>query len=58
MPRTVLRTVKRGRDWWVEGRYLDEPVGPYDTKADADEDRRGMEATIKDSIKNKEGIWE
>ena len=36
-------TLRRGRKgWWITGEIR--PVGPYKTKADAQEDRRGLQA--------------
>ncbi len=41
-----LRTKKMGAKWWIVGDEEDGPYGPYDTKADADSDRRGIQCTL------------
>lgn len=40
----MMKCLKREDGWWIvnEG----EDYGPYDTKAEAEEDRRGLERTM------------
>lgn len=41
---TSPRLRKRADGWWIEGLPEDTPdCGPYETKAEADDDRRGLE---------------
>lgn len=45
---TKLKTVKRGDGWWITGLPQDhEDHGPYRSKADAQEDKAGLERTLK-----------
>jgi len=37
---TKMKIRKQGKRWWIVGR--DQPIGPYDTRAEAEADRRGM----------------
>ena len=37
-----LRTARLGRYWWIVGDEEDGPYGPYDTRAEAEEDRRDL----------------
>ncbi len=41
-----MKTKKLGRSWWIIGDADWLPCGPYDTKAEADEDRRGLQKTL------------
>lgn len=41
-----LITAQDGAAWYVMGPW-DEPCGPYRTKADAEETRRGLERTYR-----------
>ena len=41
-----LLTVEENGQWFVVGPW-DEPCGPYKTKSEAEEDRRGMERTYR-----------
>jgi len=41
-----MKTRKLGRRWWITGDADWLPCGPYDTKAEADEDRRGLQKTL------------
>jgi len=36
-----LRLKKLGKSWWIVG-HPDGPMGPYDTRREAEEDRRGV----------------
>jgi len=38
----TYRLIRRSTLWWIEG-LTDGLVGPYESKADAERDRRGME---------------
>jgi len=40
-------TVKRSDGWWIIGIPDVEDCGPYDSRGEADSDRRGMERTLK-----------
>lgn len=44
-----MATKRLGRFWWIVGDLDWLPCGPYDTKAEADEDRRGLEKTLEHS---------
>ena len=48
-----MKTVKRGGYWWITGVPDCEDCGPYHTKAEAEDDRRGMARFIK--YENKKG---
>ena len=49
-----LRVVKRKDGWWILGDG--EPIGPYDKKADADDDRYGLRAFYEmDAMETNEG---
>ena len=37
-----LRTARLGRYWWIVGDEEDGPYGPYDTRAEAEDDRKGI----------------
>ena len=37
-----LRTARLGRYWWIVGDEEDGPYGPYDTRAEAEDDRKGV----------------
>ena len=37
-----LKTRKLGSHWWITGDDEDGPCGPYDTKAEAESDRKGL----------------
>lgn len=41
-----LSSVRLGPRWWVVGDEEGGPYGPYDTKSEADEDRRGVQRTF------------
>ena len=41
-----MTTKKLGRSWWIIGDADWLPCGPYDTKAEADEDRHGLQNTL------------
>jgi len=41
----IVKSVKRGKEWWITGVPESEDCGPYDTKAEAEEDRIGLERT-------------
>lgn len=36
----ALTCVRRGAAWWIIS--YEEPVGPYETKREAEDDRRGL----------------
>jgi len=39
-------TVRRmGNSWWIVGDEEDGPYGPYDTKTEAEDDRKGLNRT-------------
>jgi hypothetical protein len=38
---------KRPDGWWIAGIPDCEPCGPYDTRAEAESDRRGMERFLR-----------
>ena len=40
-----MKTVRRGGAWWVDGCH--EPMGPYNTKREADEDRIGVQKYLR-----------
>jgi hypothetical protein len=42
-----LQTKRLGKYWWITGDEEYGPYGPYNTKAEADEDRRGLARTFK-----------
>jgi hypothetical protein len=43
-----MRTIQRPDGWWITDLPDNEPdVGPYDTKAEAEDDRRGLERFFK-----------
>lgn len=42
-----LTTKKLGPNWWILGYGDYGPMGPYKTKADADEIKRGVERTLR-----------
>lgn len=43
-----MQTVQRSDGtWWVEGVPECEPCGPYETKAEAESDRRGMKRFLR-----------
>lgn len=47
MSRVVkMKSVKRADGWWITNVPECEDCGPYATKADADEDRLGLERTF------------
>jgi len=37
-----LQTIKLGLNWFITGDEDDGPYGPYDSKGEADEDRKGL----------------
>jgi len=41
-----LTTKRLGRNWWIVGDEEAGPYGPYPTRADAEEDRRGILRTF------------
>ena len=41
-----LETKRLGRSWWIVGDADWLPCGPYAAKAEADEDRRGLQRTL------------
>lgn len=46
MPKIKFKTRRIENAWWVEDpkkEHLEEPVGPYRTKSEADEERIGLE---------------
>lgn len=48
MPRKpLLRVRKLGKDYWISGNQLEEDLGPYLTKKEAEEDRISLEKTIR-----------
>jgi hypothetical protein len=52
MMRATLTVEQRSDGWWVTGLPDDTPdVGPYDTKAEAESDRRGMSRFYRQSDK-------
>lgn len=59
MKRVILQTVRKGRQWWVTGLHRYDAtagdLGPYRTRAEADDDRLGVQRffrTIRDEGKN------
>ena len=50
-----MKTVKRKDGWWIEGVPECDSIGPYDTKAEAEDDRRGLERTEK--YMDKRSYW-
>lgn len=44
--RGKLSTRRMGVYWWIVGDPEFGPYGPYETKAEADEDRRGVQRTL------------
>jgi len=42
-----LKTKRMGRHWWIVGDEDAGPYGPYASKAEADEDRRGVQETFR-----------
>ena len=38
-----------GKKWWIVGDEDFGPYGPYDVKANADDDRRGIQRTLRHS---------
>lgn len=42
----MLKTKKLGKYWWIVG-HEDGPMGPYDTKKEADEDRIGVNRSMR-----------
>ncbi len=43
-----LLTKRLGAWWWIVGDEDAGPMGPYHTKAEADDDRRGLLRTYRD----------
>jgi len=43
-----LKTRRLGSAWWIVGDDEDGPYGPYATRKEAEEDRRGITWTLKD----------
>lgn len=43
--RVHLETVRRNGKWWIDGLTDFGPMGPYDTRAEADDDRIGLNRT-------------
>ncbi len=43
-----LKTRRLGKYWWIVGDEEAGPYGPYNTKAEAEDDRRGLKRTLKD----------
>ena len=41
-----LQTKRLGKYWWIVGDEQDGPYGPYATRHEADEDRRGVQRTF------------
>lgn len=41
-----LKSKRMGRAWWIVGDEQDGPYGPYDTRAEAEEDRKGILRTF------------
>lgn len=37
-----LQTKKFGKRWWIVGNDDYGPIGPYETKQEAEDDRRGL----------------
>lgn len=50
-----MKTVKRKGEWWITGVPECEDCGPYDTKAEAEEDRVGLARTEKNM--DKRSFW-
>lgn len=47
MPRPIkLRLKRMGEMYWIVGDEEDGPYGPYKTKTEANEDRRGLQRTF------------
>jgi hypothetical protein len=42
-----LATMKLGKRWWIVGDEVDGPWGPYTTRSEAEEDRRGVLRSLK-----------
>lgn len=42
----MSKSVKRADGWWITGLSECEDCGPYDTEADAEKDRLGLERTF------------
>lgn len=42
-----LTTKRLGRSWWIVGDEDAGPYGPYDVRAEAEEDRRGIARTLR-----------
>ena len=48
--KTILTLAKTTAGWWVldaTGEILDAPCGPYSSRAEAEDDRRGLERSEK-----------
>ena len=41
-----LITKRLGKYWWIIGDEADGPYGPYDTRNEAEEDRKGLLRTL------------
>ena len=48
----LLKLEKVGRDWWVVGKPLPEPCGPYPSRTEAKDIRDGMMRVIDEVIKD------
>ena len=42
-----MKTELRDGEWWITGQDLEVECGPYDTKAEAESDRIGMQRTLR-----------
>lgn len=47
-----LSLQKEGKDWWIHGKPLPEPCGPYTSRKEAAEIRDGMMKVINEVIKD------
>jgi len=50
-----MKTVKQKDGWWIEDVLECDIIGPYNTKKEAEDDRRGLERTEKNM--NKRTFW-
>ena len=45
----MLEVKRLGAKWWIVGDEESGPWGPYDTRAEAEADRRGVTRTIRNA---------
>lgn len=50
-----IQIEKRDDGWWIKANSISDDCGPYETRAEADEDRGGLERTLK--YIDEPGFW-